>query len=285
MDSKLLTAKSVDMCQYLSSNGYNPVRENSRAAYYLSPFRGESNPSFVVMKALNRWADYGESTKTYDIIDFVSRLQNITTGEAIDYILKEERILFNKPDEDVIREEGIEVLDVKDAIENEALIAYMEEIRRIPIGIVNEYCVEVKFLFTASRYMSHYAVGQQNDKGGFSLRNTWWKGASKPAGVTTVAYTGLPEINLFEGFIDFLSHVVLYGKPETTCIILNSLVFIPMMVDYLQGLDTANLWLDLDAAADNMIEYMLANNVSVVDQRYHFDGYKDLNEKLQKEWD
>ena len=51
-------------------------------------------------------------------------------------------------------------------------------------------------------------------------------------------------------------------------------------MDILQGYDKVHSWIDNDVAAERMTEEMLDNNVNVVDHRYKFDGYKDLNEFL-----
>ena len=131
----------------------------------------------------------------------------------------------------------------------------------------------------------HFGVAMANDKGGFSLRNVWFKGCTKPAGVSTVHYNPTTEVYLFEGIFDWLSYVILNGEPDHTAIVLNSLIFIPMMMDLLINYDVVHSYLDADVAATRMMEEMTDNNVNVVDHRDEFNGYKDLNEKLQAEVD
>ena len=280
MENNLLRAKSVDITSYLSSIGITPVREHSNSAYYLSPLRAESTPSFMVKKTENRWTDYGLDNAYGDLIDLVERLDECTTAQAINKILGEEHTFFHRP-EALIKIDAIEIVSEQDEIDNETLINYLEGTRHIPLQVAQEYCKQVLFRFPTSAYASHYGIAVENDKGGFALRSVWFKGAVKPAGITTIHFVNGTECLLFEGFIDFLSYVALYGNPTHTAIILNSLVFIPMMIDVLQAYDVVHLWLDLDAAADEKIEYMMDNNVNIVDHRDVFSPHKDLNEYLQ----
>jgi len=289
MENNLLRAKSVDITSYLSSIGIQPVREHSNSAYYLSPLRAESTPSFTVDKKANRWTDYGltmeikgeTSFKGGDLIDLVEEMESCTTSRAINKILGEEHTFFHRP-EAIVKVDAIEIVSEQDEIDNETLINYLEGTRHIPLQVAQEYCKQVLFRFPTSAYASHYGIAVENDKGGFALRSTWFKGAVKPAGITTIHFVNGTECLLFEGFIDFLSYVTLYGNPNHTCIILNSLVFIPMMIDVLQAYDVVHLWLDLDAAADMQVEYLMDNKVNIVDHRDVFSPHKDLNDYLQQ---
>jgi hypothetical protein len=280
MENNLLRAKSVDITSYLSSIGIQPVREHSRSAYYLSPFRSENNPSFCVNKIKNRWADYGEEGKFGDVLDLVCFLDSCTVFEAANKILGEEQISYHRP-EPIVKEDNIEIVSVQDKIDNETLINYLEGTRRIPLQVAQEYCKQVLFRFPTSAYASHYGIAVENDKGGFVIRSTWFQGTTRPAGITTSHFSNGLEVLIFEGFMDMLSYVVLYGKPGHTCITLNSLVYIPMIMDILHGYDIVHLWIDNDPAADGYAEQLMDAKISIVDHRADFAGYNDLNEFLQ----
>jgi len=75
----------------------------------------------------------------------------------------------------------------------------------------------------------------------------------------------------------------MWGEPKHTTIILNSTVFIHMMLDFLQGLDKVHAWVDNDNAGNIAVDELISNNVNVVDHRDVFADYNDLNEKLQAE--
>jgi len=283
MRDDLTRAKSIDIEYFLSKNGIKPKRESSSRAYYLSPFRDESSPSFIVYKDENRFYDWGEKWGG-DVIDIASRIWACNTSEAIKKLLGEDEIpLYHKRPSIIERMPGIEILGQRDTITNEALIEYMEKIRCVPIDVINRYCKEVTFQFPNSRYATHYGVGIENDVGGFTLRSTWFKGSTAPAGVKTVKTANTDECFLFEGFLDFMSYVVMWGEPEHTVIILNSTVFVHMMLDFLQGMDKVHAYVDNDNAGNIAIDELISNSVNVVDHRHVFADYTDLNEKLQAE--
>ena len=286
MDNVFQKAKSVDLFHYMGMMGYKPVRYNDRKAYFISPKRQEKNPSFEVDRIRNTFADWGEDGAFGDPVDFIVWMNGCTNLEAAHILLKDESIpQYHKPPLEQLNEKNIEVLETKEEITNESLIEYVEQVRKVPISVVNEYCQQVLFQFPTSRSIKHYGIALPNDKGGYAIRNTWFRGAVKPAGISTVHFTGGVEIMLFEGFMDWLSFIALYGEPQYTAVVVNSLIFIPMMIDVLRGYDKTHLWVDNDPAADSKVEYLLVNKIDVIDHRGEFDGYNDLNEKLQAEGD
>jgi hypothetical protein len=275
-------AKSIDLVSYLSSLGHKPVRDSNGMAKYLSPFRDESHPSFIVDRNTNKWTDFGESTMPHDIIDFVQRVSNCTLPEALDILLGEEELPRFEKKEGYKRESGIEVVEVCDTITNEILIDYLQEERKIPLEIAQRYCKEVWGRFANNKAIKYVFVAMENDKGGWVLKNSWFKGSSSPAWVTTLN-EGCSICNLTEGLEDFLSYEVMYGEPPATSIILNSLVFIPMIVEHLKQYDVINLLLDNDGPAEEKIDYLLQEGVNIHDARHLYKGYNDLNEMLQYE--
>ncbi len=266
MDNKLLRAKSVDLFQYLQSQGMKPVRKNSRKAYFISPKRSEGNPSFECDLVNNRWADYGEDHAYGDVIDYVVWMNGGTVGEAIDLILQEEKLpQYHKPSDFILKENNIDLIGEPEDITNEALIEYLERTRRIPLEVASEYCRQVTFQFASSRWANHFGIGMTNDLGGWSLRSVWFKGSTKPSGISTVVFDRGVNISLFEGMFDWLSYATLKGKPEETCVVLNSLVHIHMMTEHLRGYDRIRCYFDNDAAGDDKLEFLMANNYPVED--------------------
>lgn len=285
-DNLFVRAKNVDLFLYMQSLGYKPVRSNKRIAYFNSPFREEKHPSFAVDRVNNWWNDYGEDSFG-SIIDLVMRLTECSETEAAEKIVgREELPQFHKPPRRNHDERNIEVVREFDVIESKFLVDYVEEIRKIPIEVANKYCQEVWFQFGASKQTTHYGIGIKNDKGGWAIRSIWFKGTTRPSGISTMkADHSSLTINLFEGLFDFLSFAVLTDQTLPTCIVLNSLVFIPMMTEFLHGYDEINLYLDNDGAADDKIEYMFANGLKPTDRRDWYKDYNDLNDYYVDNYD
>lgn len=284
MRNELTQAKAVDIMYFLNKHGITPKKEGSSRAYYLSPFREEASPSFIVYKNENRFYDWGEKWGG-DVIDIAERLWSCKTSDAINKLLNndEEVPQYHRRPSIIDTSPQISIVEDRGDITNEVLIEYMENIRRVKVAVLNRYCTEVLFQFASSKYVSHVGVGMKNDVGGYSIRSVWFKGASSPAGITTVLTKDTDTCYLFEGFLDFISYVVMYGEPDHTSVILNSTVFVHVMTDLLAGFNEVHTWVDNDNAGDIAVDELIANNVNVVDRRGEFSDYNDLNEKLQAE--
>jgi len=278
--SRLEQAKNADIVEYLSSVGVHPQRSTSSRAYYCSPLRSESKPSFMVDKTNNRWADWGLSNSYGDIIDLVSKMEQCSASDAIDIILKEDepRIQHRKPDIDYIASPAIEVVEILDKVMNEGLIAYMVEERGIECNLVDLYCKEVHFRFEHTKYTTHFGIGFHNDKGGWEIRNRQFKVSTSPKTVTTIPGEN-NKVLLFEGFVDFLSFLTLKGieRSPSTVIVLNSLSFVPFIAEYLLNYDEVNGCLDNDTAGDVQTDYLLSLDMNFVDRRYVYNGFNDFN--------
>lgn len=287
MDHLFEKARSVDLVHYLASLGHHPTRINDRIAYYKSPKRDEGHASFEVNRVYNSWADWGESDAYGSPVDFVMWMTGCTELEAANKLVQNEAIpQYHKPPITDLGQKAIEVLEVHDEITNATLRAYLEEQRKIPVEVANKYCKQVLFWFPAKKYVKYWGMGLENDKGGWGIRGVFFKGNTKPAGISTTKFNPeCVEINLYEGVCDFLSHVILQGEPEQTCVVLNSLIFIPMMTEFLQGYDKINLYLDNDPPADMKIEYLLAQNLPIEDCRDWYNEYNDINDYLIANFD
>jgi len=282
MDDRLQRAKAVDIVQYLSGMGHSPQRETAVVCKYSSPIRSESDPSFYVNKETNSWMDHGNKEHG-DVIDLVQKMEDCGFQEALDRLLDAERprgtyIPRDKYDPPA----AIEVLGTNPKITNPTIVNYLENERKIPIEIANRYCDEVLFQFPSKKYVSYYGAGMLNDAGGWSLRSVWFKGSTSPAAISTVKQAeDSNSIGLWEGMVDWLSYVVLHGEPSYKCIVLNSLVYIPFLLEELKQCDVVHWWGDNDVAADEKTELMLAEHITLMDHRGEYSGYGDLNEYLK----
>ncbi len=73
-----------------------------------------------------------------------------------------------------------------------------------------------------------------NDALGWVIRNMSFKGCIAPKAVTTIK-RGADHLQIFEGFMDFLSWQIL--NPPSTCdaIVLNSLALLPRIKEQIAG--------------------------------------------------
>lgn len=248
-------AKGVSVMSVMERAGYRPVRDSSSRAQFLSPFRAESHPSFMVDKAKNVWVDYGVSTLPQDSIDLVMQLEGCGYHAAIDRLLGGDGLHNHRPvPEAKVREHGIDILENND-ITNPYLLAYGES-RGIDPSLLRRYCREISFRYRRTPHIIHHAIGFENNKGGFELRNNDHKVGNSPKTYRTIR-SGKNEqaCDVFEGFFDFLSHLQLnqWDSPAMDSYVMNSLVYAPFIEQEVHERLSVNLYLDNDAAADRFI--------------------------------
>ena len=177
-----------------------------------------------------------------------------------------------------------------------ALIEYMTK-RGIWPGLTYKYYKEVEFTLNKKDYI---ALGFQNEREGFELRNRNFKGSSNPKDITIIEgrISGKPffdcygtnekikeRVNVFEESTDFLSYLAMkeIEAPLYDCIILNSLSFYSRAVKLIQsaGYISATLYLENNNAGDKytakMIEELKKAGITTTDLRKGFDGFENLN--------
>ncbi len=107
-----------------------------------------------------------------------------------------------------------------------------------------------------------YALGFKNEDGGYEFRNPFFKSCVTPKTITFIRGTVAkpPAINIFEGFMDYLSAVIrkseIVLQNDTIC--LNSLYCLDRAFPYIigYGYQTLHNWLDNNKAgqrATNLI--------------------------------
>ncbi len=105
-------------------------------------------------------------------------------------------------------------------LQNRALVQYLAS-RQISKAKAVNYVQEAYYQVNGKQY---FALAFKNDKGGFELRNKYFKGSSSPKAITTIPGSR-KAVSIFEGFIryvDLLLEFYQVRKPAGTCIILNS---------------------------------------------------------------
>ena len=268
--------KQIAITDYLQQQGYAPARVQGIHYWYYSPLRNESTPSFKVNTERNQWYDFG-SGEHGDIIDLVCALHRCTISEAIRLLSGAKQVAlqeFSFGGERKISERKLEILSAQ-PISNPYLLRYLAA-RAIPLPVASAYCSEVLF---QNMKRTYYAIGFANDALGWEIRNMYFKGCIAPKAVTTIK-RGADRLQIFEGFMDFLSWQTL--NPSSTCdaIVLNSLALLPRIKEQIAGYREVESFLDNDDAGHKSFAVLKQMLPQIVDGAVRYREHKDLNEWL-----
>ena len=244
----------------LARLGHYPIRESEREAWFLSPFRKETQASFKVDKRINRWYDHGEGIGG-DLIDLVRRIRRCSYGEALAWLNDGNVETFVRPPRIPKNEEGkIQILE-SGTLRHPTLIQYLKH-RKIPLDLARHFVDEVHFALNDKRF---FALGLRNSSGGWELRNKFQKYCASPKAVTHL-------LSLMRADPKWCR--------ETDILILNSLALLTGSMEVLSNYKCLQLALDNDPAGDRATQGLLEDHPMAIDRRDLYRGYKDLNEKL-----
>ena len=278
-------AKNIDLADYLQSIGITPCKKQGNSLWYYSPFRSETEPSFKLNLALNQWYDFGLG-KGGNIINFileqhqtdnVSQALQILSGNASE--IKPQSLSFRKQ-EDIPCFEDIRVKP----LENPALIQYLKD-RQIHVVSAMKTCQEVHFKTNNKTY---FAIGFENNLGGFELRNKYFQGTLSPKGITHIP-NGKDTCCIFEGFMDYLSFLTIAQKQtpgpdilhKQDYIILNSVANASKAISTIANYKEKYCYLDNDkAGVSAFLEIQEKCGQNVKDMSATYREYKDLNDYL-----
>ena len=272
--------KQIAITDYMQQQGYAPARVQGIHYWYYSPLRNERTPSFNVNTERNQWYNFG-SGEHGDIIDLVCALHRCTISEAIRRLSGAKQVAhqeFSFGGERKIYERKLEILSAQ-PLSNPNLLRYLAA-RAIPLTIASAYCSEVLF---QNMKRTYYAIGFANDALGWEIRNMYFKGCIAPKAVTTIK-RGTDRLQIFEGFMDFLSWQTL--NPSSTCdtIVLNSLALLPRIQEKLKGYKQVESFLDNDEAGRKSFEVLKHFCPSIIDGSVRYRAHKDLNEWLVSQY-
>ena len=268
--------KQISITDYLQQQGYAPARVQGIHYWYYSPLRNERTPSFKVNTERNQWYDFG-SGEHGDIIDLVCALHRCTISEAISLLSGAKQVAhqeFSFGGERKISERKLEILSAQ-PLSNPYLLRYLAA-RAIPLPVASAYCSEVLFQNINRTY---YAIGFVNDALGWEIRNMYFKGCIAPKAVTTIK-RGTDRLQIFEGFMDFLSWQVLNPSSTSDAIVLNSLALLPRIQEKTKGYKQVESFLDNDDAGRKSFEVLKQFYPQIIDGSVNYRTYKDLNEWL-----
>lgn len=272
--------KQVSIVDYLAQTGYKPKLTKGVNYWYCSPLRSELTPSFKVNAERNQWYDFGTGDHG-DIMDLVCALQHCTTAEAMRRLaaLKGVRLApsfsFGGTTPVSLQRSSMELISVQ-AVKHPKLLLYISE-RGLQPSDVSPFLSEVYYKVSEKCF---FALGFPNDAGGWELRNPYFKGCFAPKAISTIKGTDSHKLQLFEGFMDFLSWRKLHPEVQADSIILNSLTLLPKLIPSLHPYPIIESLLDNDEAGDRATKQLFDAGLPVKDMRACYAPYKDINEYL-----
>ncbi|WP_445954992.1 toprim domain-containing protein [Yeosuana sp.] len=273
------TARDFSVEKALEKLGHFPKRTAEKEAWFLSPFRSETQASFKVSKTKNRWYDHGEGVGG-NVIDLVCRILKCSIKEALEFLgdgIKgfsfQQQQVFN------INEIKIEVTKIQE-LTHPALIQYLSS-RGISKTIAKTYCKEVWYRYKDAQF---FAIGLNNHKNGWELRNKIYKNSSSPKSYTYIQNDN-KQLIILEGLFDLLTLVTLDEGllKSSDSIVLNSIAFIKDVESFINNYEIVLLYLDNDTAGMHATKYLLDKYTNAIDKSAIYKIYKDLNEFICNE--
>ena len=277
--------KKIKLQEFLATIDCKPVKQYGVNLMYLSPLRTEKHASFKVNIELNLWHDFGIG-RGGNIIDLAELLYN---SSDVSYLIHQiERnvpgcvsvsLPTAKPNTPQNSFENLQVL----SIAHPALIKYLGE-RSIDIEIARTVCKELHF---DTRGKHYFGIGFPNIAGGYEIRNPFFKGGITPKDISLFHNEESKQsCFVFEGFIDFLSFMMLRRKENNGLkrqdyLILNSVTNIHKAIKKLSCNDSVQCFLDNDTAGRNAyLRLSKELGRSVLDSSSLYSDFKDLNDYL-----
>ena len=285
-EEDLSRIKRYPIVEYLERKGTKPVRKTPTYVMYRSPLREETHPSFKVDTEMNLWIDYGEG-RGGSIIDLCMRMEGCTLSEAI-------RRLGQTVSDNTVYSSH------KDFSQNnlQPTMAANETRKLISISgtlpphlqdyLTKERCINLEkampFLKCISyevRNRLYQAIGFANLSGGYELRDDkTFKGTIAPKDITPIFTDRAEPVCIFEGFMDFLSFLLMKEEITNHCLVMNSVSNVARTIRYLNDRHLTHIraFLDNDEAGRRAVQDLIKAGFHVEDMNIHFQDFKDLND-------
>jgi len=274
--------RDMPITDFLHKLGLKSTKKRGREVWFHAPYRSDKTPSFCVNTEKNIFNDFGAGVGG-DIFTLAGLMTNSNDFMAQARYIGEvtnnpiERSAPPKYESEPMVPQFTDV-EVK-PLSHPALLAYLRE-RGIPSDIATANCVEIHYRLHNKQY---FAVGFPNECGGYEIRNKFFKGSIPPKAVSLIR-NGSTTVNVYEGFMDFLSGLTLgYGRMEDN-LVLNSVANREKAYRHLDGYDQIKCWLDNDDAGKKCLEFLQKRyGEKVKDFSVVFRPCKDVNEYLQEQ--
>ncbi len=271
-------ARAFPIEKALAKLGHFPTKSTKKEAWFLSPFRSETQASFKVSKKLNRWYDHGAG-KGGNIIDLICLITKGTVKDALK-IIEQDWTSFSFQQQQISKREEnesrITITKIKE-LNHFALKGYLKS-RNISITTARKLVKQVHYDFKGKSY---FAVGLKNKSGGWELRNKYVKNSSSPKDITHIK-NGHTKLIITEGMFDLLSILDSTEKLESEYdfLVLNSTAFLQKGIKTMDSYISVELYLDNDTNGKRTTQKLIMHSKSSEDKSMRYKGFKDMNEWL-----
>jgi hypothetical protein len=298
--------KNVPLLALMAKLGRTPLGCAAGGNYYfLSPFRDEKTPSFVVCEPKNVWIDFGEAPEPGqkhaggDVLKLVMKLTGFGLPLArqtlrawvVDLPTPQELALPPAPATEADSTGKVTFTDVRvGPLIWKPLIDYLVS-RGINWTLIQQSrrtMVHLQQILyrtsTSTREKPYFGLGWKTEKG-WEVRSKGFQGVIGGKGLTWLPGR-TPGVLVFEGFMDYLSALTFHNQaffPQTV-LVLNSVSLLQEAVPLLLGYSEVYWYGDNDAAGERALRFLRqelpAGRVKVCNEWYR--GYKDVNDFLTK---
>ena len=273
-------ARAFPIERELAKLGHFPTKSSEKEAWFLSPFRSETQASFKVSKKLNRWYDHGAGIGG-NVIDLVCLITKSSVREALKLIGQDQTSFSFQQQPILIREEENEhkiIITVIKELTHVALKEYLKS-RNISITSAKKLVKEVNYDFKGKTY---FAIGLENESGGWELRNKYVKNSSSPKDITHIR-NGHTKLIITEGMFDLLSIMDINRNLESEYdfLVLNSLAFVQRAMKPMDGYTEIELYLDNDENGKRTTQKFTGYSERYKDKSGLYKSFKDMNEWLK----
>lgn len=285
-------AKTIPIPTLLASLGMTPLRYDSQGSFYRSPWspNGDHHPSLQVSPDGHAFHDWS-SGKSGSIIDLVMQFEGVMSVSDALHVIEGVApanltpLLTPSPAGKKKKEESAIIMDYVTVLRDRRLLGYLWG-RGIHREVAVEYCREVHYHLSTRPDSPYYAIGLQNDSGGYELRNAFVKQAAAPKDISTVTDLAECPFFVFEGFIDFLSAVEIGLLPSHAAtwnaIVMNSTALVEKTIVALSNSNASTVYclLDHDDAGRRATHDIIEAFPTATDYSSFYEAYNDLNDYL-----
>lgn len=272
-------AQKIPIRKILESFFLFPGKEYSNNAFYYALNRDEKTPSLYVDFTKNFAFDFGTGKK-YDGVSIVQEIKKCSISDALKYLeefyISNEKLIKSSLKED---EKNYNIIKVYDEIFHPALLEYLNERK-----VLNQkkFLKEIHFEMknSANKKKKYFALGFQNNSGGYDIRNKFWKGCLGKKDLTLIENNGV-VLKVFEGFFDFLSYKTVAEFPKNEnedYLVLNSISMINFADVLFENYHKIELFLDNDSVGNSATNAIKKKFPFAEDKRDLYRNFKDLNE-------
>ncbi len=203
--------------------GMQPTKVRGHRKWYYSPFRKETDPSFIIDLRNNTWRDWGEAAGRINgiqqhggtLIDLVGRLEHTDIYGALKHIQQSwggtPHQISSQPSQPPIQQRKTPRINVisDTTLTNTELLAYAQSrgiSQEIATQVFREVETEVHYIDSQgeARTFHNRHLGISTHTGGWAIRSPEHKGAVSPNSFSWISQ-GSRRLAIFEGVFDYAS--------------------------------------------------------------------------------